>query len=542
MEELAAKTPGRRTLLAALFALLAVVWLEPPGSRLAEPDETRYAEIPREMLAAGDLVVPRLNGVPYFEKPPLLYWANAASLRLFGETSWAARLPTRLAGLGTLALVFLAARGAGLGGAAAVFLLVAPMGFLFSRTNLTDGLLTFLLTAALLAGRAAVLRRETQRPWRAIAAIFGACAAGAFLTKGLIAIVLPAGIFLVWAVATGRFATTLRTLVLSPAPLVFLVLALPWLLAVERRHAGFLDFFIVREHLRRFATGAARRPGPVYYFVPVFVLGFLPGLPFFFRGFRRALRASDQGFFFLVWFAIVFVFFSASGSKLPPYLFPAIPAAAVLAALGMPKAGGRAAWIVQAVLATILAVALISHPELRTAAKALHLEAVVAPALALLVLASWLAVLLAARSSELALASVAAGWVCFFAAVAIGWPKTPQARLTHELAEAARAAASPWKAPIVGYRDYLNGISWELRTPIPVADYRGELEPEFETDPAVRAALFWDRERFWAAWQSGRPVVALVRLGDLVELMTARPPARVVRYSGRHAIVANFRE
>ena len=129
---------------------------------------------------------------------------------------------------------------------------------------------------------------------------------------------------------------------------------------------------------------------------------------------------------------------------------------------------------------------------------------------------------------------------CFFAAVAIGWPKTPQARLTTELAAAARAAASPWKAPIVGYRDYLNGLSWELQTPIPVAAYKGELEPEFETDPAVRDALFWDRERFWAAWQSGRPVVALVRLGDLVELMTATPPARVVRYSGRHAIVANF--
>ncbi len=110
MEELAATAPGRRTLLAALLALLAVVWLEPAGSRLAEPDETRYAEIPREMLAAGDLVVPRLNGVPYFEKPPLLYWANAASLRLFGETPWAARLPTRLAGLGTLLLVIFAAR------------------------------------------------------------------------------------------------------------------------------------------------------------------------------------------------------------------------------------------------------------------------------------------------------------------------------------------------------------------------------------------------------------------------------------------------
>ena len=542
MEELAARTPGRRTLVAALLALLAVVWLEPSGSRLAEPDETRYAEIPREMLAAGDLVVPRLNGVPYFEKPPLLYWSNAASLRLFGETPFAARLPTRLAGLGTLVLVFFAAQGAGLGGAAAVFFLAAPMGFLFSRTNLTDGLLTFFLTAALLVGRAAVLRREARQPWRTMAALFGACAAAGFLTKGLVAIVLPAGIFFAWAVSTGRLATTFRALVLSPAPLVFLVLALPWLLAAERRHPGFLDFFFVREHFRRFATGAAKRSGPLYYFVPVFTLGFLPGLAFFARGFWRALRASDAGFFFFVWFTVVFCFFSTSASKLPPYLFPAIPAAAVLAAFGMPKAGGRASWIVQAGLATVFVVVLLAHPELRAAAKELHLEAVVAPACALLVLASWLAVLLAARSKELALSSVAAGWVCFFVAIAIGWPKTPQARLTHELAEAARETAAPWKAPIVGYRDYLNGLSWELKTPIPVAAYKGELEPEFETDPALRDALFWDSARFWKAWQSGRPLVALVRLNDLVELMTASPPARVVRYSGRHAIVANFPE
>jgi 4-amino-4-deoxy-L-arabinose transferase-like glycosyltransferase len=542
MEELADASPGRRTLLAALFALLAVVWLEPAGSRLAEPDESRYAEIPREMLAAGDLVVPRLNGVPYFEKPPLLYWANAASLSLFGETPWAARLPTRLAGLGTMLLVFLAAGGASSGTAAAVFFLAAPMGFLFSRTNLTDGLLTFWLTATLLAGRAAVLRREEKRPWVATAALCGACAAGAFLTKGLIAVVLPAGIFFAWAVSTGRLVATLRALVLSPAPFVFLVLALPWLFAVERRHPGFLDFFFVREHFQRFATGAAKRPGPVYYYVPVFVLGFLPGLAFFVRGFWRGLRASDEGFFFFVWFAVVFVFFSTSGSKLPPYLFPAIPAAAVLAARGMPEAGARGLWIAQAVLATLLAVGLLSRPELRAAAKELHLEAVVAPAFAGLVLASWLAVLLASRLPRLALTAVAAGWVGFFAAVAVGWPKTAQARLTHELATAARDAATPWKAPILGYRDYLNGLSWELKRPIPVAAYRGELEPEFETRPGVREALFWDRERFWAAWQSGRPIVALVRLPDLVELMTATPPARVVRFSGRHAIVANFPE
>ena len=241
-----------------------MVWLEPAGSGLAEPDETRYAEIPREMLAAGDLLVPRLNGVPYFEKPPLLYWVNAASLRVFGETPWAARFPTRLAGLGTLLLILVAARGIGAGGlSAAVLFLAAPIGFLFSRTNLTDGLLTFFFTATLLAGRAAVLRREEKRPWLGMSAIFGAACAAAFLTKGLIALVLPASIFFIWAVSTGRFVATLRTLVLSPAPLVFLLLALPWFLAVERRHPGFLDFFFIREHFQRFARIAPRDNGRV---------------------------------------------------------------------------------------------------------------------------------------------------------------------------------------------------------------------------------------------------------------------------------------
>src|SRR5262249_10467326 len=136
-----------RTLVAALLFLAAIAVFEPAGSGLAEPDETRYAEVPREMLATGDFVTPRLNGLPYFEKPPLLYWTNAIAMRVFGPTPWAARLPTRLAGLGTVALVVLTA-GAGRrrkdGLAAGILLLASPIGFLLARTNLTDGLLTFL--------------------------------------------------------------------------------------------------------------------------------------------------------------------------------------------------------------------------------------------------------------------------------------------------------------------------------------------------------------------------------------------------------------
>jgi hypothetical protein len=85
-------------------------------------------------------------------------------------------------------------------------------------------------------------------------------------------------------------------------------------------------------------------------------------------------------------------------------------------------------------------------------------------------------------------------------------------------------------------------VSWHLRAPIPVVDYRGELEPEFEPRPEVKEALFWSRDKFWKMWGGGRPVVAVVRMRDLVEMMTAAPPARVVRWSLKHAVVANFDE
>jgi 4-amino-4-deoxy-L-arabinose transferase-like glycosyltransferase len=545
MQQPEAGSTDQRVLLAGVLLLFAVIWLEPRGSFLAEPDETRYAEVPREMLAAGDFAVPRLNGLPYFEKPPLLYWVNAASLRVFGETPWAARLPTRLAGLGsTLLVIFAAARGRGLrvGLSAGAFFLAAPMGFLFSRTNLTDGLLTFFLTATLLAGRAAILRREAGTPWTTMAALTGAAAAGGFLSKGLIALALPGAILLIWSLATGRFPGLLRTLVISPAPLVFLGLAAPWFLLVDSRHPGFLQFFFIHEHFQRFAADTAKRPGPIYYFVPVFLLGFLPGVPFFVSGVRKAWRRDADGFFFLVWFAVVFGFFSLSQSKLPPYLFPAIPAAAVLAATGLVASGSRQPWlwIAQALLATALAASVLFVPTLRAEAARVELVGIVAPALAGLVLASWAAVLFARRSFPLALAAVAAGWAAFFAAVAFGWPKMPQATFTTELARAARAAAAPRRAAIVGYKDYLNGVSWELKAAIPVAAYRGELEPQFETRSDVRESLVWPEEKFWALWRSRRPIVALVRMKDLVEMMTASPPARVVRYAENHAVVANF--
>jgi hypothetical protein len=162
------------------------------------------------------------------------------------------------------------------------------------------------------------------------------------------------------------------------------------------------------------------------------------------------------------------------------------------------------------------------------------------PALAVLVLGGWLAVIFARNARGLAVASAAIGWAAFCGAVSLGWPRTQEARMCRELADAARVAARERGAPIVGYRDYLNGLSWELKTPIPVVEYLGELEPQFEPRKEVRDAVIWPSERFWRKWKGGEPVVVLVRMKDLVGLMTVTPPARVVKWSGRHAIAVNW--
>ncbi|HKF43522.1 MAG TPA: phospholipid carrier-dependent glycosyltransferase, partial [Thermoanaerobaculia bacterium] len=238
--------PRERWLLfAALLLLLVPVWTEPAGSWLAEPDEARYAEIPREMLASGDFVTPRLNGIPYFEKPPLLYWANAASMRLFGATPWAARLPSRLFSLGTLLVLMVgtaAAWGAEIGLAAGILYLASPWGFVFSRVNLTDAPLTFFFTATLFLARATLSRREARHPWKTLSLLTGLAAAGGFLTKGLVAIVLPGGILLLWC-AVSRRTRFLSALLAGPALAAFLIVSAPWFVLAEKRNPGLLDFF-----------------------------------------------------------------------------------------------------------------------------------------------------------------------------------------------------------------------------------------------------------------------------------------------------------
>ncbi|MDA8414332.1 MAG: phospholipid carrier-dependent glycosyltransferase [Desulfobacteraceae bacterium] len=303
---------------------------------LIDPDEGRYAEIPREMLERGDLITPTLNYVKYFEKPPLLYWINAASLKIFGVNEFGARFPSALCGLLTVLATYIIARHLYGRRSALISALIlgTSAGFVLqSRIILTDMLLTFCLTAALgsfivAAGREG--RRSRPLPWY----LFYLFCALATLAKGLIGIVFPAGIVFFYLLVSRRWRL-LSDMRLVPGLLLFLAVAAPWFVLVSLRNPEFARFFFIHEHFERFTSKVHGRYQPIWFFVPVLLGTMLPWSFFIPGALRRAWRDRHHdegraGLYLLIWTALIFLFFSKSDSKLIPYILPIFPSLAIL--------------------------------------------------------------------------------------------------------------------------------------------------------------------------------------------------------------------
>ena len=335
-----------RPLLALLAALFLTAWLWPTGSRtLVRPDEGRYTEIAREMALSADYVTPTLNGLKYFEKPPLQYWATALAFQVFGESNFAARWWPAAAGLLGLWLTWLAVRAmAGRDMAWVVSSMLAAMVyyFLIAHINTTDMGLTAFMTltlVGLLRGFGVVGQSSTAtRAWM-VAAWAGA--ALGFLSKGLIAIVLPGAIFVIYLLITRQWKL-LTQLEWVWGPIAFLAIALPWPLLVQSRNPEWANFFFIYEHFSRFSNSEHNRLGSVFYFVPVIILGLSPWTPALLgllrRDARQAVRETyasaniNVPLLLTIWCIFMFAFFSVSKSKLPSYLLPITPAAAMLLA------------------------------------------------------------------------------------------------------------------------------------------------------------------------------------------------------------------
>ena len=335
-----------RVLLVAWFAfLLGALAFRLGGYPLLDPDEGRNAEVAREMASTGDYLVPRLDGLPYLDKPVLFFAVDALSMRVLGPTELAARLPSLLFALATAGLVAaFAARlfGREVAWVAGTAAAAAPLSVAFARTVIFDSMLTFFVTLALVAFYA-VVETHSEGPeartrwgggplaWSALAWV--AMGLGV-LTKGPVALAVP----LLVAVPYALWRRAGKALFYPLGPALFFALVLPWVWAMSRQVPEYLHYTLVTETWHRMTTDQFERTGPFWYFLPCLLVGALPW-SFVALGARRALclrgedgRLDRRILFLLLWLALPIVLFSLSHSKRPQYVLPLLPAVALLVA------------------------------------------------------------------------------------------------------------------------------------------------------------------------------------------------------------------
>lgn len=289
------------------------------------PSEARYIEVPRQMLVMHDWLTPRINGVPYFEKPPLFYWMQASVMQFFGLGEFAGRITTALMAAILCTITFATGQmryGRKAGLLAALVLSTCAFGYALSRVAMVDMPVSLFITACLASFLAAQHHEGTQK--RNFYLLMYPAAALAVLAKGLIGIVIPAMIIGAWIIAAKKWRI-LREARLFTGLIIFLVIALPWHLLMMRAHPAFFDFYIIHEHFQRFLTDEAKRDKPWWFFIAIMLAGLLPWTGVLYSAVKRMQWKQPDALFLALWILLPLLFFSASHSKLAAYILPCFP-------------------------------------------------------------------------------------------------------------------------------------------------------------------------------------------------------------------------
>ncbi len=536
----------RRAALAFLAALALFVGIDNMQRPLANPDEGRYSEISREMAATGDWVTPRLNGIKYFEKPPLQYWATAAAFRLFGESEFTARLYTALSGLvALLAVGFTAWRLASPRAALASVgvLLSSPYFMGLGGVVTLDMGLTAWTTVAVcafllgLAGPGPERRRWMLVAWAGMAL--------AVLSKGLIGVVFPAATIFLYCLAQ-RDWRLLAKLEWARGPLVFLAIAAPWFVLVSSANPEFARFFFIHEHFERFLTKAHRREEPWWFFLPIFFVGFLPWMLALVPAALHAWRTPSPGAFAwrrfaVLWTAFVVLFFSASGSKLPAYIVPVFPVFALVLGEWLETVPPERLWKAVAILAPVLAVGLAfawGQPERARDAWTRGLYEAARPAIAggIATLAVGLAVggwMLRSRRQEAAAFAIVACSLVFVDCVEDGYEALSPRQSGERVAAEMRKHLTP-QSRVYSVKHYEQSVPFYIGRTVTLVDYADEFATGLKAEPQLALASVADFARDWM-----RPGEAMAIIQpDAYEKLTASGlPMTLLYRDERRALV-----
>ncbi len=376
--------PIRPYYLPTLLVIVLLISFFRLGSlTLFDVDEAVFAEATREMVESGNWLTPTYNGVNRYDKPILFYWMMALSYKTFGINEWGARFPSASAGVLLCLGLFLFMRRQTDERQAfyAVISLVLSLYFvIYSHAAVTDMTLTLFITLSLLCFYQS-LAQPTGKPQGQRYALYGfyLFSALAFLTKGLIGIVFPFGIAGLYLLVTGG-PGGIKKIFSAGGSVLFLLVAAPWYCAeLMVNGSEFVDQFFVKHHFRRYTGVISGHKGPWYYYAVTLLIGLVPWITFLPGGaaeavarFRLARRkgtapAHSPEFFALLWLAVIVVFFSFSTTKLPNYILPSVPAAAILIASGMARQSEthiRYTKVLIAVFSLLLGIGVVAGPVL----------------------------------------------------------------------------------------------------------------------------------------------------------------------------------
>jgi 4-amino-4-deoxy-L-arabinose transferase-like glycosyltransferase len=538
---------SERWLYLSLGMLLLIVAASALATRpLFNPDEGRYAEIPREMLSSGDFVIPHIDGLAYIEKPPLQYWATALNFKLFGASPLTARLYTALCAFGCVLLVWFSARvrdeaRAWRGAAVLVSMLLFV---LLSQLLTLDMSLCFYLTATLcafLAAQRAQAANDATRASRLMVLAWVAVALGV-LTKGIVAAAIPVAVLCLYTLAARDVRPWRRLSIRFGLPL-FLLICVPWHYLAARRLDDFLSFYFIHEHLARYLTPEAQREEAWWFFLAVLVLGSIPWTASALRALLFGWRAKSDGqfnerLFLWIWIVFVVVFFSLSDSKLIPYILPAFPAMALLIGYSsdadlMREVKFTAAFSL--LIGIIIGIASLRWANLVPAGLRgsyfLPLKQPLALAAALIGLAGALGLLqnklYLTRVIVLLGASWSLSWLVLIRAASAVAPIYSGAALA--------AGIPPGDLPVYSVGTYDQALPFYLGRPVKLVHFRGELDYGLKRNPGAEID---ELSQFLKEWEAEPQAFAIMEKTMFDQLVKQGAPMRVVVRANERVLVA----
>lgn len=500
---------------------------------LFNPDEARYAEIAREMVETRQYIVPHLNYILYFEKPILFYWFLASAIKVFGLSEWSIRFWTASFGILGCLMTYGTARQLYNRRTAlyASFILASSfLYFMMAHLVTLDMPLSIFLTASLYCILLSLQKESPSRRRYFIgAAVFSALA---LLTKGLIGILFPLLIVGCWMLLLNQWKK-LKTWPWTTALVIFLLIALPWHILIQLKHPEFFHFYFITQHLMRYSTLDADRYEPMYFFGMVLLAGFLPWTTFLFQSLGSSLSSWKNknkfsiNLFFILWIAIIFIFFTFSESKLIPYILPIFPPLAMLLGNYLAQAennagiGLKIGWTLVPFIGLGIILFFIKLPnEYDIANPLLASKFSIILSIIFLSVSCSAPVLFWLKHPRAAFYILCFGFLAGFLLILPAIPAIDHNSIK-PLALTLKKIIRPGDE-IINYNRYNQDLPFYLRRKITVVNwFTNELAFGIAHQPHTHWMI--TTQEFWKRWQASQRIFVITRLDDLNEILENNP-------------------